>query len=573
MKARVSLRVVLTSIGIGVLVFAAVFGPMLWGHPAGETNPAKLSSPPSAEHPFGTDMLGRDILSRVLAASRLSLTMAVLATLISATVGGAIGITLAAAGRRPRNLALRINDGALAFPGLLFAIIIAAIFGPSATSAVVAVGIAGIPGFIRLSCNLALGVIGLDYVQNARVVGVGKGRLLRRYLLPNVVRSMGITATYDIGLGLVLLSSLSFLGLGVQLPQYDWGRLLAEGMRSVHSNPSGVVAPVLAITVTGLVLAGVGEILSSTGATRRRPPASAALQRAWQPAAGSPEADSRTPDTGDDPVVEVSGLWVGFPQDGEVVPVVKGVDLRIGKGEIVGLIGESGSGKTITAFTVADLLPSTALRRARRLRVAGMELTKLSKRERKRALADSTAMVFQEPMSSLNPTMCVGRQMTEAVRKFEKMPRKKARARAIEMLEEVRIPDPGKRLGSYPFELSGGMRQRVMIAMGLMRAPELLIADEPTTALDVTVQASILRTLRGVRDDYGTAVLLITHDLGIIREIADRVYVMLDGEVVEHGPVDGVLDDPQHPYTRKLLRSVPDIGAATRQRFEIQEMR
>ncbi|MBP0465599.1 ABC transporter ATP-binding protein [Roseomonas sp. PWR1] len=243
---------------------------------------------------------------------------------------------------------------------------------------------------------------------------------------------------------------------------------------------------------------------------------------------------------------------------------VRGASLAVNKGETHCLVGESGCGKSITALSVMGLLPRGAKRETSALRFAGEEIGGFGEREMSRLRGDRMAMIFQEPMTSLNPAYTVGSQMTEVLRRHRGTPRAQAVDRAAELLARVGITAPGLRLGQYPHQLSGGLRQRVMIAMALMCDPELLIADEPTTALDVTVQAQILRLLATLQKDLGLGILLITHDLGIVARVADRVSVMYAGEVVESAPTATLFAAPEHPYTRGLLSCVPVPGKVKR---------
>ena len=258
------------------------------------------------------------------------------------------------------------------------------------------------------------------------------------------------------------------------------------------------------------------------------------------------------------PVLEVDGLRVRFGD----VEAVRGAGFGVARGETHCLVGESGCGKSVTALAVMGLLPRGAVRTAGAVRFQGEDL--VPGRRLRDLRGDRIGMVFQEPMTSLNPAYTIGSQMTEVFRRHRGGARAAAVDRAAEMLGRVGIAGPGRRLGQFPHELSGGLRQRVMIAMSLMCGPELLIADEPTTALDVTVQAGILRLLAGLQAEMGLALLLITHDLGVVARVADRVSVMYAGEVIESGPVAAVFARPSHPYTRGLLASVPTPGATAR---------
>jgi len=259
-------------------------------------------------------------------------------------------------------------------------------------------------------------------------------------------------------------------------------------------------------------------------------------------------------------LLEVRDLRVTFGG----TAAVRGISLQVEKGETHCLVGESGCGKSVTSLAVMGLLARGAKREASLLSFDGTDIRNYSEREMSRLRGDRMAMIFQEPMTSLNPAYTVGSQMTEVLRRHRGTPRAQAVDRAAELLGRVGITAPGLRLGQYPHQLSGGLRQRVMIAMALMCDPELLIADEPTTALDVTVQAQILRLLAGIQKELGLGILLITHDLGVVARIADRVSVMYAGEVVESGPTAQLFADPQHPYTRGLLTCIPVPGKVKR---------
>ena len=262
-----------------------------------------------------------------------------------------------------------------------------------------------------------------------------------------------------------------------------------------------------------------------------------------------------------DPLLSVRDLRTWFHTDQGVARAVDGVSFDVVAGETLGIVGESGCGKTVTSLSILGLLPRppAVIGEESSIRFLGEELVGASERRLRALRGNEISMIFQEPMSSLNPVYPVGSQISEALRLHRRMGRKEARAEAVRLLEEVGIPDPERRVDEYPHQLSGGMRQRVMIAMALSCEPRLLIADEPTTALDVTIQAQILELLASLRGRHGMAVLLITHDLGVVAEVCDRVVVMYAGQVVETGGVHELFADPRHPYTRGLLDSLPSV--------------
>ena len=274
-----------------------------------------------------------------------------------------------------------------------------------------------------------------------------------------------------------------------------------------------------------------------------------------------------------DPLLEIKNLKVIFHGDrGNTTHAVDGLDLTIQRGQTLGLVGESGCGKTVTALSVMGLLPRASAEVSGRIRFDGADLLALSDRAMRNLRGDRLAMIFQEPMTSLNPSYSIGEQIAESLVRHRGLSRRQARARTIELLRLVKIPSPEQRVDDYPHRLSGGMRQRAMIALALACDPELLIADEPTTALDVTIQAQILELMRDLKDSTGIAIILITHDLGVVAEICDHVAVMYAGEIVEYAPVDALFAAPQHPYTIGLLGSIPRLDAKTEELAAIEGM-
>jgi len=259
-------------------------------------------------------------------------------------------------------------------------------------------------------------------------------------------------------------------------------------------------------------------------------------------------------------LLEVNNLCTHFTIDGRELRAVDGVSFALEPGRTLGIVGESGCGKSVTALSIMGLVPQPPGRIAGgQILFEGLDLLKIPPAQLRALRGDRISMIFQEPMSSLNPAFTIGDQIAEVLLNHKKYTRQRARAHAIEMLRRVRIPEPERRYGEYPHRLSGGMRQRVMIAMALACEPKLLIADEPTTALDVTIQAQILDLMRSLREETGTAIILITHDLGVIAELADDVAVMYAGRIVEHASVARLFAEPQHPYTIGLLGSIPRL--------------
>ncbi len=266
-------------------------------------------------------------------------------------------------------------------------------------------------------------------------------------------------------------------------------------------------------------------------------------------------------------LLEVKNLRTNFATGGGIVQAVRGVSLYVDAGEFIGIIGESGCGKSVSMMSVMQLLADNAAVRADAILFDGMDLQKQSRKQMRKLLGSSIGMIFQDPMTSLNPLYTIGNQLMEPLRQHQRMTRAAARARALEMLRLVGINEPEKRLKQYPHELSGGMRQRVMIAIAMCCTPKLLIADEPTTALDVTIQAQIMELMAELKDRFSTATILITHDLGVIASVCSRVMVMYGGKIMEEGSVEDIFYAPGHPYTDGLLRSVPGDGSGSREKL------
>jgi peptide/nickel transport system permease protein len=545
-----------------LLALVAVLGPDLLGARADHVDTAAIDQGSSAAHLLGTDDLGRDMAARVVVATRLTLELTLQATGIGVGGGLLLGVAPAVLGRRLGRLVTSAVGVLVAFPGLLFVLFLATVFGVGSTGAVFAVGLATIPPVARLVQNLTASIDGSDYVAAARILGVGRIRLVARHLLPNVAEPCVLFATQAAAGILVAFSGLSFLGLGVQAPQYDWGRLLNDQLNGIYVNPVAALAPGVAVVLTGLVFGLVGEALAQAGG-RRAPqqrrrsavatPAVATPTAAAAPTVSTPMAGEPGPDVQPvaDALVRVRDLRVSFPGDREAV---RGVTLTVGHGEALGLVGESGSGKSLTALALADLVPHPGRVSAGAIRFDGHDLRTDPR------LGTSLAMVFQDPMASLNPALRVGRQLAEVAEVHLGATRARATARAVDRLAAVRIPSAAQRARQRPHQYSGGMRQRAVIAMGLMGEPKLIIADEPTTALDVTVQRQVLDLLAEVRADTGAALLLISHDLAVVAQVCQRVLVMYAGRIVEDLPVTELARGAAHPYTRALVGAVPTMA-------------
>lgn len=531
-----------------LLVFLCVAAPLLWGTAASATDVTIADQPISGAHWMGTDDLGRDILARTLVATRSSLVLAVLATIAGGCAGIGLGL-LSAVSRRLGRLIDWVIGLLVAFPALLLAIFFAVIFGIGSVGSVLAVGAAFAPGFARMTQTLAASVISKEYVEASRVLGRSTAFLTFRHILPNIAEPVILYATIHIGTAVLALSGLSFLGLGVQPPSYDWGELLNAGLARIYTNPGVAIAPSVAIVLAGWTFNLAGERLSDIIGGRR----SAPLTAPGEPAAGT--AESLAP-TGN--LVDVRELRVVYQTAGGVTTPVRDVSFSLAPRQKIGIVGESGSGKSLTASAVARLIDPPGHVRASTLRFLDVDLL-ASNDSLDHHLGRNMSMVFQDPGEALNPAIKIGTHLTEPAVIHLREPKREARSKALRALEAVAITDPARRYTQHQHELSGGMKQRVCIAISLMGEARLIIADEPTTALDVTVQRQILRLIDDIAQRTGAGVLFISHDIAVVSEICDRILVMYAGFVVEEATTETLFVAPAHPYTAMLLAASPDM--------------
>ena len=534
---------------LGVIALTALIAPIaLEGQATGLGGSPSLGSTP--EHPLGTDTLGRDMLARTLVATRSTVLMALAATVLSAIVGIAIGIGVWLAPRRIRELGLRAIELAVSYPTMLVAIIVAAILGQGVVQVVVAIAVANIAGFARLTANLASKIAASEYVTTARLTGVPTHLVALRHVLPNMAEPTLILVAGAFSGALVEISGLSFIGLGAQTPAFDWGTLLNDGLSRISVNPVVILGPALALTVASFAALLVGDGLAAA-ANPRSNTTRARMTRASGESAIAVPADA---------VLVADGITVRHGATGR--ELVSDLSFTIRRGEVLGIVGESGSGKSLTASVVAKLLGEGLEASARRLELGGTDLLGPVP---DRVLAAKIGLIYQDPGTALNPAMVLGTQLSDVLRIRLRHSRRAALDLLLRGFRAVMLSDPEGRLRQYPHQLSGGMKQRAMIASAMSAKPDLLIADEPTTALDVTVQREVLSVLKRMNEDSGTAVLFISHDLGVVRALCDRVLVMKDGRVVERIEDIAHLSEETvtHPYTRQLLAATPVVTVPT----------
>ncbi len=552
---------------LGAVVLALIVGlclitPLLpLQDPNATDTAARFLLPFQGGHVLGTDHLGRDTLARLLYGTRLSFAVGFVAAMIAAIIGSLIGVTAGYFGGRVDNIMMRGIDMIMAFPYILLALAIVAALGPGLLNALIAVAAVNIPYFARNIRGISAGLAAREFVDAARLSGKGHLSIILTEVLPNVIPTIIIAMSTTIGWMILETAGLSFLGLGSQPPTSDLGAMLGEARGALITAPHTSIIPgvmiFLIVMSINLLGDGVRDALDPrlrSGALLR-PRASTLVDRQSIPAMAAPKG-----------ILELVDLETQFHVGPRIYRAVGGVSLAIKPGECLGLIGESGSGKSVTALSIMGLVASPpGVVTGGAVLFEGKDLLSLPYKEMRKLRGRRVAYIFQDPLSTLHPLYRVGDQMIEAIMVHGEMTKREARARCIDLLKTVRIPNAESRMASYPHELSGGMRQRVGIAMALTNNPDVIIADEPTTALDVTVQAQILALLDDLRRERNLSILFITHDFGVVSQLCDRVAVMYAGRIVETGRTADVLSAPAHPYTERLIRSVPELGGGKRE--------
>ncbi|MDN5603894.1 MAG: dipeptide/oligopeptide/nickel ABC transporter permease/ATP-binding protein [Kocuria sp.] len=593
-----------------IIALAAILAPVLAPHDPLATG-SGVPQPPSGDHLFGTDRLNRDIFSRLLYGARSSLVIGLGSVALALVLGGILG-AIAATGRRWVNEGvMRVMDVIMAFPGIALAAVLLSTMGNTIPVIILSIAIIYTPQLARVVRANILTQWNEDYVRAERIVGASKSFILLKHVVRNSAAPVLVFATVMVADAIIFEASLSFLGAGIQDPDPSWGNVISYGRNVVLSGAwwattfAGItiLLTVLALNVLseGMTDAMANPRLRSHAAgaepdERRREnpqPTTEAIfasdseqdiptsniqtvgprgksvldsQLAALAAAEARRTDRFAPDPDAAPLLEVKNLSISFPDRYGDTKVVRDLSFSVAPGETMGLVGESGSGKSITSLAIMglqapnavvtgsidfggkELVPSAAGQQALDRTFAGLR-------------GQQIAMIYQDALSSLNPSMLIKDQM-------EQLTKRGGRMSPAELLELVQL-DPDRTLKSYPHELSGGQRQRVLIAMALSRSPKLVVADEPTTALDVTVQRQVIDLLLDLQKQLGFAMIFVSHDLALVGSLAHRVTVMYAGQVVESGSTSEVLSDPRHEYTQGLLGSVLSIESSTERLYQI----
>ncbi|MEU0152081.1 dipeptide/oligopeptide/nickel ABC transporter permease/ATP-binding protein [Micromonospora fulviviridis] len=558
---------------LAVIALAAVLAPVLAPHSPYVQE--ATGGGPSAAHWMGLDSANRDIFTRLLYGARWSLIIGLGATAIALVFGAVIGAIAATSRKAVDEAIMRSLDVVMAFPGIALAAVLVAVFGGSISVLVLAIAFLYMPSVARVVRANVLAQYGEDYVAAERTIGARTPHILLKHVAINCAAPILVFCTVMVADAIVFEASLSFIGAGVRPPDPSWGSVIADGRNMVLLGGWwATVFPGLLILITVLALNILAEGVSDAWAAptaRRADPVKKAeeVDPLEQATPGSGEitelpglakaaqrlAERARPLPQGEPILQVKELTIGFEGRHDGVDVVDGISFDVRPGEVLGLVGESGCGKSLTALTIMGLQPRGA-RIGGRILFDGRDLLTLPRAARRRLLGHDMAMIYQDALSSLNPAMTVNAQLKQVVRRG-------GRHSPRELLELVGL-DPARTLSAYPHELSGGQRQRVLIAMALSRDPKLIIADEPTTALDVTVQAQVIQLLLRLRAELGFALILVSHDLALVADVTDRVVVMYGGQIVETGVTAALVGAPAHHYARGLLGSVLSLesGAA-----------
>ncbi|MGE3812370.1 MAG: dipeptide/oligopeptide/nickel ABC transporter permease/ATP-binding protein [Candidatus Nanopelagicales bacterium] len=575
-----------------VIILVSLLAPLIAPYDPNQSILTDTMAPISPEHWLGADRAGRDSFSRLIWGGQVTLLAAALAVVIAMLIGIPTGLLAGYYGRWFDTTTSWVNDLIMALPGIVILLAVRSVAGPSVWLSMAVFGVLLAPSFYRLVRTTVADVRNELYVDAARVSGLGDFRIIARHVLTVVRAPIVIQAALVAAIALTVQSGLEFLGVGdPRVP--TWGALLNEAFRNIYVAPHMLVWPGLALALMCACLAlfanAVRDALEDRGlntARRRRVAkagaATSGIATVSEAAAAVPPVDVEAeleaeeaptaavamgagvpvrlaPGEADGALLVVDGLEVAYQQpDGSDVVVVHDVSFTVRSGEVLGIVGESGSGKTQTAFSVLGLLPSGGHVTDGRILLDGVDLATMSRKQRSALLGTAIGYIPQEPMSNLDPSYRIGSQLDDPLRLRHGMSKKEARERSLALLERVGIPDPERTYRSYPHEISGGMAQRVLIAGAVAGEPKLLIADECTTALDVTVQAEVLDLLRDLQRERHMGIILVTHNFGVVADLCDRVAVMQRGQIVEVGEAEQIFEDPQHPYTRMLLDSTLD---------------
>ena len=540
-----------------IILTLSILAPILPLKEPNITNTAdRFMLPFEGGHILGTDHLGRDLLSRLLWGTQLSLAVGFAAAFIAATFGSILGAIAGFYGQKTDNIIMRFIDMLMAFPYILLALAIVAALGPGLFNALIAVALVNIPFFARNIRGVTVTLANKEFIEAARLSGMSNLRILIVEIFPNLLPMIVIAMSTTVGWMILETAGLSFLGLGSQPPQADLGSMLGEARSALITNPHTSFVPGIMIfcIVIGINLFGDGVRDALDPRLKKGSLIRPLPQTIYEGGDTQPQPSTK--------LLSVQNLSTQFHVNQDVYQSSNDVSFEIQEGECLGLIGESGSGKSVTALSVTSLVASPpGVIKKGSVNYKNQNLLALPYEKLRSIRGNKISYIFQDPLTTLHPLHTIGDQLLEALQAHDsKLSASESISKSKELLKSVQIPNPDNVWDVYPHQLSGGMRQRVCIAMALINDPELIIADEPTTALDVTVQAQILNILNSLRKERKLSILFISHDFGVISQLCDRVIVMYAGSIVEEGPVKNIMQQAAHPYTSELIKCVPQLS-------------
>ena len=559
---------------VAIFTFFAVGARWIAPYDPTKSDYESLNQLPSAKHLMGTDELGHDIFSRMIYGTQFTLSGALLCLILAILVGCSLGLVAGYFGGIWDNFGNWFSNILQALPGLIVLLAAASVLGNNLYLAMSIYGILLSPSFFRLVFASVRAVRNELYVDAARVSGLGDFKIITKHVLGVVRAPLIIQSGIVASIAISIQSGLQFLGFG-DIDSISWGSLLINGFNNIFTQPIRLLWPALgiALLIMSLILFSttLRDELERIG-PRVRQSTKKSLDEHVSEDAISPAVIHPEPNRSGAEILSINNLEIGYLQaGGKYKVVVHDANLSINKGEVVGLVGESGSGKTQTALAILGLLPVGGTILKGSIKFDAVELRNLTSKDYEKLRGRRISYIPQEPMSNLDPSFTIGSQMVEPLRYVLGLDKAEAKLKTLKLLEMVGLPNPQKTFSSYPHEISGGQAQRVLIARALSCDPDLIIADEPTTALDVTIQAEILDVLRDLQQKTGVAILLVTHNFGVVADLCDRVAVMQYGRIVESGGVIDIFDNPKHPYTKELLNAILDENGPARSQYVPQK--
>jgi peptide/nickel transport system permease protein len=539
-----------------VMITAALVGPLLSPYDADTQSGAPFERP-SKEHPLGTDDVGQDLLAALFVGARISLFVGIASALTATMIGSIAGLLAGYFRGWVETLLMRLVDVSLTLPFLPLMIVIGVYLGPGLVTQIFVITLVVWASTAREIRAQSLSLRSRGPVLAAQSMGAGHAYVLRRHVLPGIIPLTIPQFVRSVNIGIMMEASLSFLGLGDPVAK-SWGTILFyANARSAFLTDAWlwwVLPPGICIVITVLSISFLGYILEERVSPRLRT-YGPIVWSSSKKSKGTPIAFPKE----NQPVLKVNQLSVDYQMDSGFVRAADSIGFSIGPGEVLGVVGESGSGKTTVAASIMRLLKPPGMIRSGSIHFCGQDLSNLSQEDMQKLRGNRISLIPQAAMNALNPVLNVREQLTEAIMIHRKIKKEQAYAQVSKMLEQVGLS--WKWGLAYPHELSGGMRQRVVIAMALINDPWLVIADEPTTGLDVKVQAEIVRLLRDLQKRLGLSMILISHDLPVVLTLADRLIIMKDGEIVDQGPSKELFVQSNHPYTRCLMDAIPRLEA------------